>query len=206
MDIDLLEKSRVGLRLNLDAGVTVQLGSVVKASSTGVRFGLESTVSNTSGITGDIFGAGIALNSGVQVAAAGAIDTIVVPVTGWNSVTNDNDATLPGDINVSSGDLTLTSGVEAIRQNIQIRLKFFQGEWFLNTDIGIPYFGTFLTKNPNLAVVRSIIRDAVEGIPGVKSVTSVETQITTGSRDLQISLKVLSDLEEEVEFDDVLVF
>lgn len=34
------------------------------------------------------------------------------------------------DIDVSTGDLVLVEGTDAIIQHLQIRLRFFLGEWF----------------------------------------------------------------------------
>lgn len=206
MDLRLLEKSRVGLRLNISPGVAVPSGSVVQSTENGNKFSLINTVLNSSVATGDFFTSAIALEQGPKEAKAGTLTKIVVPIPGWNSVTNDSNAILPGDIDLSTGDLVLTAGLEEIRQNIKIRLRFNQGEWFLNTDLGIPYFGTILTKNPNLAVVRSIIRDAISGVPGVKEVSVVETEIITGSRDLNVRIEVLTDLNQTVSFEDVLIF
>lgn len=205
MDLRLSEKSRVNLRLNLNAGVTIPSGSVV-SSTAGVKFSLINSVSNNGSIAGDIFAPAQAVEFGPKTAEAGTITQIAVPITGWNSVINDDSAILPNDIDFSSGDLVITSGINEVRQNIQIRLKFFKGEWFLNSQIGIPYYGTILTKNPNLSSVRSILREAIEDIPKVKEVTLLETEITTGSRELKVRIEVLTDLDEILAFDDVLIF
>lgn len=206
MDIRLLERSSVRLRLNLNSGIVVPIGSLVRSNSTGNLFRLRDQAKNTGSVTGDIFVAAEAFSFGDIEAKAGTLTSIVNPLLGWNSTTNDNDATLPGDIDTSFGDLILTTGSEEIKQNIRIRLRFFQGEWFLNTDIGIPYFRSFFIKNPNLALIRSIIREAVEGVPKIQSVTKVNTEIMTGSRELKVNIEATTDLNEILQFEDILIF
>ena len=56
-----------------------------------------------------------------------------------------------GDIDLTNGAFSLVSGIDAIRQNIQIRCQFILGEWFLNRLEGIPFFTEILgTRNKEL--------------------------------------------------------
>lgn len=91
-----------------------------------------------------------------------------------------------GDLDMVAGQLVLTRGVEAIRQSADFRLSFFKGQWFLNPNLGIDYFGSILVKNPDLGAVTSIYRDELLAVPGIASVGSftlsldAQTRILTG--------------------------
>ncbi len=63
-----------------------------------------------------------------------------------------------GDIFVSeSGQMRLTETVEEdAAQRLRCKLRFFMGDWFLASNIGMPFFEQILIKNANMATVRSI--------------------------------------------------
>ena len=75
------------------------------------------------------------------------------------------------DIYFGNGRLVLITGSNTdaeILQRVKVRLRFFLGEWFLNTDHGIPYFQDILgTKNLNLDVVQSLFQSEILDVEGV---------------------------------------
>jgi len=81
--------------------------------------------------------------------------------------------TATGDLAIENGDLVLLDGPEAIAQHLRIRLRFFKGDWFLDTRIGIPYFEQILIKAPNENVVRAIFRKVILETPGVEGLRSL---------------------------------
>lgn len=76
-----------------------------------------------------------------------------------------------GDLATEAGDLVLISGIEAIAQDCQIRLKFFKGEWFQDTRLGMPWYQEILGKKPRMSVVSEILRKAIMGVPGILTIT-----------------------------------
>jgi len=105
------------------------------------------------------------------------------------------DATT-GDFLLSSGDAYLTTEYAAIAQDIRLRLRFFRGEWLLDTDAGVPYFQSIMVKAPNLAIIRSVLADEIEKAPGVKSITRLELDFDRASRELTVTGSVNTDLGE----------
>lgn len=77
-----------------------------------------------------------------------------------------------GDLLLTRNELTLTTGIEAIRQHLQCRFRFFLGEWFLDTTIGVPYFRDILIKKPVFSVVQQILKNVVLDTPGVIELTT----------------------------------
>ena len=53
------------------------------------------------------------------------------------------------DIVLKNGDALLIDNAERIAQQILISLRFWLGEWFLDTRQGVPYLEYILVKNPN---------------------------------------------------------
>lgn len=65
------------------------------------------------------------------------------------------------DIETTENDLVLIDELEAIKQNLKIRLWFFFSEWFLDTSLGLRYFEDILVKGPNLPKVESLIKATI---------------------------------------------
>ncbi len=75
------------------------------------------------------------------------------------------------DLLIQNNDLVLVDGQQAILQDILQTLSFLYGEWFLNNQIGIPYFQQILVKNPDQRAIDAIFIDAILGVPGVQSLS-----------------------------------
>lgn len=74
---------------------------------------------------------------------------------------------------------------EEILQRVKVRLKFFKDEWYLNSDHGIPYFQDILgTKNLDLNILDSIIREQVLAVEGIKEI--LETSVDFDADDRRV--------------------
>jgi len=113
-----------------------------------------------------------------------------------------------GDLQLIDGELSLTSGSEAVAQGLRQRLLFFRGEWFLDTRLGVDWFGTVLKKNPNWTRVDQMIRAVVIGTPGIKNVRSLDLDFNSAQRSL--SLDIDGELEDlstyEFSFNELYLF
>jgi hypothetical protein len=96
-----------------------------------------------------------------------------------------------GDIKVTEGDVSRTTGIDAIRQHLEIRLRAFRGEWFLDERIGVPYFDNVFKKNPDLTVLNAVFTKAILDTPGVNSLNSLTFELV--GRQLNISFSALTD-------------
>lgn len=86
-----------------------------------------------------------------------------------------------GDIALFNGSYRIDSGPEYTRTRLAARLKFFKGEYFLDTRKGVPYYDHVFVKNPNIDVVRTMFRRVILGTPGVLSLV--------GTPDIQIDYR-----------------
>lgn len=92
-----------------------------------------------------------------------------------------------GDIDLTTGDLVLLEGPDAIAQHLRIRLRFYLGEWYLDTRIGIPYFQTILVKGARLNIVRAIFRKVILTTPGVEGLRSLDLEYEGVTRKLTVT-------------------
>jgi hypothetical protein len=97
------------------------------------------------------------------------------------------------DLAVSGQDLQLVAGKDAIRQALDIRLKFFRGEWFLDLNIGMPWLQQVLIKGPSPSLLTAVFRKEILGTPGVKSLSSLDLQFDRATRMLSGSFSCDTD-------------
>lgn len=97
-----------------------------------------------------------------------------------------------GDLNMTGGRLGLVTGSLELAQRLSSKLKTFQGEWFLDSRVGIPYFSRILVKRPDISVLNSIFSAELRRDPGVKNVKSLNFQIDSVTRKLVVSFSVES--------------
>ena len=107
-----------------------------------------------------------------------------------------------GSYAVEDGDFVLLTGADAIRQHIQIRLRFFRGEWHLNPEEGIPYYSQILTKTMSLGAIESLFRETVAGTPGVSKIQSLNLTYNENTRHLSVSFSALVDEDITLVFEE----
>lgn len=90
------------------------------------------------------------------------------------------------DIDLSTGDLQLTSGSEALLQRIERTLLTFKGEFEFDTRIGVPWRDIF-TRPARLSRIKSVIRRAIESVDGVDGVLDLVLSFDGATRTLTVS-------------------
>jgi hypothetical protein len=70
----------------------------------------------------------------------------------------------------------LVNSPETVAQAIKTRLNLWQGQWFLNTQQGVPYLQSILGKR-NLMTAEREIANAILETPGVKKIEALSVSI-----------------------------
>lgn len=94
-----------------------------------------------------------------------------------------------GDLAIKNSDLQLTTSDDAVRQHLQQRLRTFLGEWFLDLDVGVPYFQDILVKNPNINQIDGILKQKILTTPGVVELLSFTMNFDQSARSLSIEFE-----------------
>lgn len=112
----------------------------------------------------------------------------------------DLELDVDGDLVVDT-DVHFTSGLQAVTQEIMIRLKTFRGEWFLDLDEGVPYYQDLLGQKYNEVKARTAFRNEIQKAPYVTKVISLEVSFDRATRELRVSFKaqtIFGVTEEEL--------
>ena len=99
------------------------------------------------------------------------------------------------DLDLSDSALNLTDDAsgETATQAVGVRLKLILGEWFLDTRLGVDYFGMAFVKNPNLAAIEAMLQAAILDTPGIARIVSYAQVFDRTARQLSITCTLLDD-------------
>lgn len=96
-----------------------------------------------------------------------------------------------GDILVDNGEVILmTDTLDIIKQRLQIRLQTFKGEWFLNPNVGLPYFQEILKKGTDITIVDNIFRSYIENTRDIKEITNFKSVFNHSDRTYTLDFDV----------------
>jgi hypothetical protein len=99
------------------------------------------------------------------------------------------------DLEINNGDINLCkSDIDATAQIITIRLKTLAGEWFLDSNIGIPYLTQVLGKKRNDRFLRRLIAKEIQSVSRIKELSDFSFDEGSAPRNVAIKFKAsLSD-------------
>jgi hypothetical protein len=99
---------------------------------------------------------------------------------------------------VVTTDLAFVNGVAAVAQACRIAVQIFAGEWFLDLDIGIPYWTRLLGVKPAIAIeaAKILYRAELASIDGVIDVTRLDVVYDRETRGLEITWQVMTAFGE----------
>ena len=89
-------------------------------------------------------------------------------------------------------DFTVVDGLESLRQRVEQGLRFHKAEWFLNTNLGVPYFADVLGYPLDLDVVRQVISAHILRHEEVTAVTVEDVRFNAATRRLTFRARVSS--------------
>ena len=95
---------------------------------------------------------------------------------------------VPGDY-----DLRVVRGVDLIRQRLKQRILTILGEWFLDVDIGLPWFQEFSEKGVDLDRVRALIIQQIIETEGVTDLVEFDLGLNRQTRQMVVNFRVLAE-------------
>lgn len=82
--------------------------------------------------------------------------------------------TISGDLQIPR--VLVTDPAQVARQTIIDKLSVWQGEWFLDQNVGFPWVQKVLgIKNPNITEIKALLRQTILSVPGVVEVAASAT-------------------------------
>jgi hypothetical protein len=103
-----------------------------------------------------------------------------------------------GDLLLTNGTVSLVEGVDAIAQELTIRLRFLAGEWFLDRRLGIPYRQEIIGQKVRKSFITQVLKDAALATPGVTKLNSLSVNFDGPTRVMSIDISVSTTEDEDV--------
>lgn len=97
------------------------------------------------------------------------------------------------DMTFGQGLANFAIEAEATAQRVYTRLQLLNGEWFLNTDAGIPYLQEILVKPENLPLAESLIKKTILQTDGIQEITAFDMIFDRATRKLDIAATVTNE-------------
>lgn len=94
----------------------------------------------------------------------------------------------------AGGQLATVQDEDELLQRIKTRLLTFLGEWWLDVELGVPYFQQILGFKPDLTLYRTLFTAATQAVTGVVSVDSMEVFYTAATRTLTVRFTCTGEL------------
>ncbi len=95
------------------------------------------------------------------------------------------------DLVFKNGAITVTSSQsEIVAQRLKVTLYTFLGEWFLDDEVGVPYFQQIFGKARSKATVDVIFQNIISKDPGVVEIREFNSTLDNPSRGYSMSFKV----------------
>ena len=104
--------------------------------------------------------------------------------------------TITNDIAHEDGLISYVNLDEETIQRIRTCLRRIAGEWFLDINAGLPYFGGQMLGGKDYEYVKLIIREAILAIDGVNKIT--EINLIADNKTKKVSVYVELELNENV--------
>lgn len=97
------------------------------------------------------------------------------------------------DMTFGQGRANLADGPESVAQRVHQRLLLLKGEWFLDTDDGVPYLQEIMVKPANMPRVEYTIKRRILGTEGVSEIREFNMSLNRDTRKLQVEATVATE-------------
>lgn len=93
---------------------------------------------------------------------------------------------LTGDLLITGLELSVIKGADRVRQNLDIKLKLWQNEWFLDTEFGTPYIDQILGKQITLAGSVAALKRSILEVNDISGIDSFKYNYDRQARSMSI--------------------
>ncbi len=102
------------------------------------------------------------------------------------------------DLAIVNFDLQLTNDDQAVAQRVKQALLLFKGEWFLDKELGVPYYEDILGTKNSIDTIRAVFVNAIRSVEGIKDLIEFNVEFDDATGTLNIKLTIVDELNNEI--------
>lgn len=100
----------------------------------------------------------------------------------------------------ADGNLVMVRDAHAVGQHARQRLQTFEGEWFLDGTVGVPWLTQILGKGYDPALSEAVVKATLLATDGVIDITSFSVGFNQPTRGLNIrGVEIKTDYDQVVQ-------
>lgn len=103
------------------------------------------------------------------------------------------------DLAIIDFDLKLTDETNVVAQRVKRALLLFKGEYFLDSEIGMPYYDDILGTKNSIDTIQAIFINAIREVKGVADIKEFNIAFDDPTRTLTINMNIKDNLDNEIE-------
>lgn len=96
-------------------------------------------------------------------------------------------------LNASDGDQTMIYGMEGLASDLKCAWQEVKGEWFLDLEEGLDWWGIVLGKNRDVGSITQEFTRVALLVPGVVQLRKFIPTLVPGARELRVSYEAEGD-------------
>lgn len=104
-----------------------------------------------------------------------------------------------GDLAIIDFDLKLTDETSVVAQRVKRALLLFKGEYFLDGNLGMPYYNDILGTKNSIDTIQAIFINAIREVRGVADVKEFNIAFDNEVRTLTINMTIKDTLDNEID-------
>lgn len=109
------------------------------------------------------------------------------------------------DLVFERDDLALFAKEEdSIRQRLKIGLSTVRGEWFLNTEKGLPITSPSFAQKGGQVVLDAYIRRFIEDFPGIQELSTYRSELDRATRIVKITFSARTTSGDIISFSEAI--
>lgn len=99
----------------------------------------------------------------------------------------------------AGGSLKTVTDGEAVAQRVRQHIEFYQGEWFLDTEVGVPWFQFIFVEPFDQSTAETFLKAEILDVEGVAEITEFVVSVDKRARSFNLTrVTIRTDFNDEV--------
>jgi len=111
-------------------------------------------------------------------------------MSGYTDIAIDN---YTNDVAYENGRIKYTINADEVLQRVRTCLRRIEGEWFLDTNAGVPYFNGEMLGGKDVEYVKLVLRKEILRIVGVKEIQTIDIAMNSTTKHVSVSITIKID-------------